>query len=99
MNHRLILIFGILLLSNLKVTAQTTPTPPEKYLRKRLISKVEVTAGGGLLMSATYYPNSDIRYGYSFGAGVAHAFSKTLELKARVLYERKGSRTFIALIN
>src|SRR5690349_445545 len=93
MNRSLILILGIMLLSSLKVTAQTAPTPPERYLRKRLISKFEVTAGGGLLKSNTYYSNTATRFGYSFGGGVSHAFSKTLELKVRVLYEKKGSRT------
>lgn len=94
MNRRLILILSIVLLSSINVFAQTAPTAPERYLRKRLISKFEVTAGGGLLKSDTYYSNTATRFGYSFGGGVSHAFSKTLELKARALYERKGSRTF-----
>ena len=46
-----------------------------------------------MLNSATYYSNTKTRLGYSFGGGVSHAFSKTLELKVRVLYEKKGSRT------
>ncbi|SHG74890.1 Outer membrane protein beta-barrel domain-containing protein [Chryseolinea serpens] len=91
--ERWILILTILLLNGVNVVAQTAPTPPERYLRKRLISKFEVTAGGGLLRSSTYFGNSVTRFGYSFGGGVSHAFSKTLELKARVLYERKGSQT------
>jgi hypothetical protein len=93
MNRSLILILGIMFLSSVDIFAQTAPTPPEKYLRKRLISKFEITAGGGLLKSDTYYSNTATRFGYSFGGGVSHAFSKTLELKARVLYEKKGSRT------
>ncbi|HEY5750380.1 MAG TPA: outer membrane beta-barrel protein [Chryseolinea sp.] len=93
MNRSLILILSIMLLCSVTVFAQTAPTPPERYLRKRLISKFEVTAGAGLLKSDTWSSNSATRFGYSFGGGVSHAFSKTLELKVRVLYEKKGSRT------
>lgn len=66
---------------------------PIDFHSRNIISKYEITAGMGLLKSSTYYPNVGHKIGYSFGVGVSHVFSKSFELKARALYEFKGSKT------
>lgn len=64
-----------------------------EFHRRTLISKYEVTGGAGLLNSSSYYASYGTGIGYSFGVGVSHTFSKSFDLKARILYELKGSTT------
>lgn len=81
-----LLIFLLLLIH--AATAQSSDDPT-----KKVISKFEITAGGGFLRGPTYYEDRNNKIAYSFGGGIAHAFSRSFELKARLLYELKGSQT------
>jgi len=78
----------LLLLIHLSGTAQSNDDPT-----KKVISKFEITAGAGFLRGPTYYENRDNKIGYSFGGGITQFFSRSFELKARALYELKGSKT------
>jgi hypothetical protein len=83
--------FCSLILCLCLATTTIAQTIPELQNHK-IISGYELTAGLGLLKSATYYDNGN-KVGYSLGVGVFHNFSKTFELKVRALYELKGSNT------
>ncbi|MBL0740986.1 outer membrane beta-barrel protein [Chryseolinea lacunae] len=64
----------------------------DQFFSNKVLSKFEFTTGIGMLRGPSYYTREN-KIGFSFGAGVSHAFSKTFELKARALYELKGSKT------
>jgi len=82
-----LLVIFLVVLTNL-AAAQGNDDPT-----KKIISKFEITAGAGFLRGPTYYEDRDNKIGYSFGGGITHFFSRSFELKARALYELKGSKT------
>jgi len=66
---------------------------PSPVKKGKVITHYELVFGAGALMNNGYYSQyMTPKYGYSYGFGVGHSFSKSFELNARGLWELKGSK-------